>query len=112
MPHKHYSAEVIESVIVESERGEIVEHFSGCAADVSSMRRWVRQFKVRGASAAGWLIAALYELYNRHLRIFELREKKLLEQLIRLLHEFPNYNGGSIFGAVNIILSTRNCGFL
>jgi len=112
MPHKHYSAEVIESVIAESESGRVVEQFSGCAADVSTMRRWIKQFNVRGNAAAGWLIAALFEVYDRHLRVFELQQKKLLNQLARLLCEFPNYSGGSIFGAVNIILTTRNCGFL
>ena len=112
MPHKHYSAEVIEAVIAESESGRVVEQFGGCAADVSTMRRWIKQFNVRGASAVGWMIAALFEVYERHLRVFELRQKKLLNQLARLLHEFPDYDGGSIFGTVNIILTTRNCGFL
>ena len=112
MPHKHYSAEVIESVIAESESGRVVEQFGGCAADVSTMRRWIKQFNVRGVSAVGWMIAALFEVYERHLRVFELRQKKLLNKLVRLLQEFPNYDGGSIFGTVNIILTTRNCGFL
>jgi len=111
-PHKHYSANVIESVITESASGKIVEKFGGCAADVSTMRRWIRQFNVRGAAAIGWLLSALFELYGQHLRSFELRQKKLLHQLARLLREFPNYSGGLIFGAVNIILTTRNCGFL
>jgi len=112
MAYKHYSAKVIESVITESESGRVVEQFSGCAADVSTMRRWIKQFNVRGAAAVGWLIAALFEVYDHHLRVFELQHKKLLKQLARLLREFPNFNGGSVFGAVNIILTTRNCGFL
>ena len=99
-------------MITESASGKIVEKFGGCAADVSTMRRWIRQFNVRGAAAIGWLLSALFELYGQHLRSFELRQKKLLHQLARLLREFPNYSGGLIFGAVNIILTTRNCGFL
>ena len=112
MPHKHYSAVVIESVISEAESGGVIEQFGGCAADVSTMRRWIKQFNVRGAAAVGWLISALFEVYERNLRVFELQQKTLLRLLARLLHEFPNYNGGSIFGTVNIILTTRNCGFL
>lgn len=111
MPYKHYKADVIESVISEYESGRIVEHLDGCAADVSTMRRWIRQFKIRGAAAVGWLLAALFELYNRYLSAVELQNKKLLELVSRLLQEFPN-PGGAIFGRVNIILTTRNCGFL
>jgi len=112
MPHKHYCADVIESVITESENGRSVEQFGSCAADASTMRRWIKQFNVRGTSAVGWLLSALFELYGQHLRVFELRHKKLLNQLARLLREFPNSNIGSVFSAVNIILTTRNCGFL
>jgi len=111
MPHKHYMTEVIEAVITESESGRIIERFDGCAADVSTMRRWVRQFKTRGAAAVGWLLSALFELYNRHLNAIKLQNKKLLELLTRLLQEFT-IPGGSLFGRVNIILTTRNCGFL
>jgi len=111
MPHKHYMTEVIEAVISESESGRIIERFDGCAADVSTMRRWIRQFKTRGAAAVGWLLSALFELYNRHLNAIKLQNKKLLELLTRLLREFP-IPGGSLFGRVNIILTTRNCGFL
>jgi len=111
MPHKHYMTEVIEAVVAESENGRIIERFDGCAADVSTMRRWVRQFKTRGAAAVGWLLSALFELYNRHLNAIKLQNKKLLELLTRLLQEFT-IPGGSLFGRVNIILTTRNCGFL
>lgn len=111
MPHKHYKTEVIETVISESESGRVIEHFSGCAADVTTMRRWVRQFKVRGAVAVGWVLAVLLELYNRHISTLKLQNKKLLELLSSLAHEFPGV-GTTTFGRVNIILTTRNRGFL
>ena len=46
MPYKHYKAEVIEKVIFEAEEKEVL---SDCPADDATMRRWVNQFKERGA---------------------------------------------------------------
>ena len=112
IPHKHYNCGVIGSVIAAAEARWIVEQSCICAADISTMRRWIRQFKVRGAVAVGWLLSILFEVFNTHIRAFELHKKKLLEQLSRLLREFKNIGGGSVLGTVNIILTTRNCGFL
>jgi transposase-like protein len=112
MPYKHYSTEVIERVIAESEDGGNVEKLGGCAADVSTMRRWVRQFKERGARAAGWLLSVLLKLYERQISLLELQNKTILKQLARLLREFPTFKTGGIIGKVNTILTTQNCGFL
>lgn len=111
MPHKHYKTEVIESVISESESGRVIEHFDGCNADVSTMRRWISQFKVRGTEAVGRLLTALFELYNRHINFLKLQNKKLLELLSSVVMEFPDVSAAT-FGVVNIILTSRNCGFL
>jgi hypothetical protein len=112
MPYKHYSAEVIECVIAESENGENVEKLGGCAADVSTMRRWVRQFTERGARAAGWLLSILLKLYERQISLLELRNKTILKQLARLLREFPTLKTGGVIGRANTVLTTQNCGFL
>jgi len=112
MPHKHYRAGVIEGVIAEHEGGKNVEHLGGCSADVSTMRRWIRQFRVRGALAAGWLISLLLTLHERHINFLELQNRTLLKQLVRLLREYPAPKGGGVIGRVNIILTTQNCGFL
>jgi len=109
MPHKHYEAVVIEAVITESEReGEPV--LSGCPADESTMRRWLRQFAERGARAVGWLGCVLCELYDRHVSALELQGKALLKQLARLLREIRPCGG--IIGGVNVILTRHNHGFL
>ena len=112
MPYKHYKAEVIESVISEYENGHNVEYLVGYTADVSTMRRWVRQFKERGVQAVGWLLSILLSLYNHRISMLKLQNRTLLKQLARLLCEFqlPKTNG--IIGRVNIILTTQNCGFL
>ena len=114
MPYKHYETEVIEGVIAESERGVNVEKSGGCAADASTMRRWVRQFKVRGAQAAGRLLSLLLDLYDRHVSMLKLQNRTLLKQLARLLREFPQPlpKNGSVIGKANSILTSKNCGFL
>jgi hypothetical protein len=112
MPHKHYKAEVIEGVIAESEEGKAIEHLGGYAADISTMRRWVRQFRVRGIRAVGWLISTLLTAYERHISSLKLRNITLQKQLARLLREFKAPESCGILGGVNIILTTQNCGFL
>jgi len=112
MPYKHYKASVIEWVITEHEDGRNVEHLEGCSADVSTMRRWVSQFKSRGARAAGWLISLLLTLYERHINFLEMQNRTLLKQLARLLREYPVPMSGGVIGRANIILTTQNCGFL
>ena len=111
-PYKHYKAEIIEAVIAEYESGLNIEHMDGCAADISTMRRWVRQFKERGARAVGWLLSILLSLYNRRISLLKLQNMALLRQLARLLCEFRLPKIGGIIGSVNIILKTQNCGFL
>jgi hypothetical protein len=109
MPHKHYKAEVIEKAIFEAEEKEVLSY---CSADDSTMRRWVNQFKERGSQAVGWLLSALFILYNRHISTVELHNKSLLEQLAVLLREYRIPWNGSIIGRVNIILTMYNYGFL
>ena len=112
MPYKHYKAEVIESVISEYENGNNVEYLIGYTADVSTMRRWVRQFKERGAQAVGWLLSTLLSLYNHRISMLKLQNMTLLKQLALLLCEFQLPKTSGIIGRVNIILTTQNCGFL
>ena len=112
LPYKHYKAEIIEAVINEHEAGRNIEDLDGCAADISTMRRWVRQFKERGAQAIGWLLSILLSLYNHRISLLKLQNKSLLKQLVRLLCEFRLPKTGGIIGRVNIILTTQNCGFL
>jgi hypothetical protein len=109
MPHKHYKAEVIEKVIFEVEENEVL---SDCPADGSTMRRWVNQFMERGTQAVGWLLSALFVLYNRHISAVELHNKSLLKQLVMLLREYRIPENGSIIGRANIILTMYNYGVL
>jgi len=95
MPYKHYEAAVIESVIMESEAERNVEMLSDCAADASTMRRWIKQFKECGARAVGLLLSVLFMVYEQHISILELHNKKLLKQLARLLQAYSVPASGS-----------------
>jgi hypothetical protein len=109
MPHKHYEAAVIEGVIMNYEDKEPL---SDCAADNSTMRRWINQFKERGARAVGWLLSALFTVYGRYISALEMQNRSLLKQLARLLSEYPVPEGGAIIGRANIVLTMYNYGFL
>jgi hypothetical protein len=137
MPYKHYKAEVIEDVIREAEeegndtwypdaqntgvrrrtsknpevnRG--TQKRSNCAADVSTMRRWIRQFRERGEQAVGWMLSALAAVYERYISAVELQNKKLLERLARLAGEVTSVRAGEVIGKVNYIITRHNYGFL
>jgi len=112
LPYKHYKAEIIETVINEYESGRNIEDLEGCAADISTMRRWVKQFKERGTHSVGWLLSVLLSLYNQRISLLKLQNMTLLKQLARLLYEYPDFKCNTVIGRVNIILTTQNCGFL
>jgi len=109
MPYKHYETAVIERAI---ERDEAKSGLSDCAADDSTIRRWINQFKERGVRAVGYLLSALFTIYERYLSIIELKGKELLKQLARLTREFSDPINESTLGKVNVILSHLNKGFL
>ena len=96
-------------MIFEAEGKEVL---SDCPADDATMRRWVNQFKERGAQAVGWLLSVLFTLYDRHISAVELHNKSLLKQLALLLREFRIPENGGIIGRANIILTMYNYGFL
>ena len=112
MPYKQYGSGVVERVIIAYESGTNIESLEGCPADISTMRRWIRQFDKRGTQAVGSLISILLKLYEEHVNIIELQGKTLLKKLERLLKEYPVLKNGSIIGRSNIVLTTQNSGFL
>jgi transposase-like protein len=111
-PYKHYKADVIERVIEKEEAGENVENKGGCAADASTMRRWVKQFKERGERAAGCLVSKLPIGHKAQVGSLDLSGMTPLQQLSRLLREYQMPERSGVIGNVNVILTTRNCGFL
>ena len=111
MPHKHYEASVIEAALAEAEeKGSY--NISSCHAWASTVRRWDKQFRERGADAAGWLLSILFTVYDRCISVIKLHEKWLLKQLAIIAKEFPAASGGGAIGRVNIVLTGHKCGFL
>jgi hypothetical protein len=70
MPHKHFSAQVIESALSQYEMGNGSTSSTECPASNSTIFRWVKQFAERGEQAMGWLLSALLisALYIRGIR--------------------------------------------
>jgi hypothetical protein len=111
MPYMHYQAGVIEAVIEENEESGGIK-VSGCAADNSTIWRWINRFKERGGRAVGSLLSILYAVYERHISALEIRNRGLLKQLTRLLREIPHAQTGGVIGRTNIILTRHGRGFL
>ena len=111
MPRKHFSAEVIESVLKQNEEG-LGLGSSDCPASNSTIYRWIGQFRERGAQAVGWLLSALLTVFERQVSALDLRNRGLLGQLGRLAREFPAPEGAGIIGSANIVLTMYNLGFL
>jgi len=110
-PYKQYSATVIERVILEHEtRGDIKT--SDCPANDSTIYRWIRQFKERGAQAVGWLLSILYTVYGQHISVIKVQQEGLLKQLDQLTQRLLTCNTVGIISRTNIILTKYNHGFV
>ena len=112
MSYKHYRADIIGGVIKESEAGAVIEHIAGCAADVSTMRRWVRQFRERKVRSVVNLLFTGAELLNVYDGMLNTYARTLLNKLTRLLHEYHASNSDGVVGGNDIVLTTQKCGFL
>jgi len=108
-PHKHYAADVIERVLKEADAGNNLENLGGCAADISTMRRWVRAWVVRVERAVIYLASNLATVRKAQI---DLHKFTPWQQLIRLLREFSVSERSGVLGRANTILTTHNCGFL
>jgi len=111
-PRKHYKSDVIERVIESAEAGDNLESLSVCAADISTMRRWVRGFKERVERVVSCLISGVPTLRNAYIGSYDFHSMTLMQQLSRLLSGYPARQSGGVIANVNIILTTHNCGFL
>ena len=111
MPQKHYEGAVIEAAISKAEEEESLR-LNESPADDSTVRRWINEFKERGARAVGWLRSKLFIAYGVHISTLEMQSKKLLKQLASLALKLHALGSGGVIGSVNIILTRYNAGFL
>jgi len=110
MPYKHYSAEVIESAINDTENGDFGR--SSCPADDSTVRRWINQFHDRAPAAIGYIQSILFDNYLITISSLEQQEKGLFFQLSRLIREFKLSESIGVIGRANFILTRYNSGLL
>jgi len=112
-PRKHYKADVIERVIKGAEAGDNIERSSMSAADISTMRRWVREWVDRAERAVSCLISKLPTARRKeYVGLHDFQYTTLLQQLALLLDEYSVQESGGVIDRANVILTTHNCGFL
>jgi len=119
MPYKRYSADVIESVLLNYEKNGTLEACV-CGAENSTFYRWIKYFGQRGECAANSLSAIFQERYDSGISLIKLIGKTLLERLATLLEamaakSFDDYcvSGRSgVISAANVILSRYGSGYI
>lgn len=109
-PYKHYSASDSEMSLRDIDNGIPVEQVE-TGASVSTVRRWVAEFREKSYQAAGALKALLFKLYNKAVNEIELYGLKLFETLERILKEFPEIKSNNlVIGDTNIWFTNNLAG--
>ncbi len=104
-PYKHYSACDAELVLLDQEDGIPAEEIE-TAASISTIRRWVKEFKHRGQQAAGALRSILYKYYGKFINELELACTKTFGMIERLLELLPQIESSHLaIGEANIWLT-------
>lgn len=116
IPRKRYAAAVVESAILSyEEKGGF--NSGDCPAEDKTMRDWRKQIAYRGRIALGKLSEILLKLYQMGISPIKLMELSIFRQLKVYVLEFKkqaglNLSGGTVLGAVNVILSTYSSGYI
>lgn len=103
-PRKHYSACDIELALMDAENGISVNEIE-TEASITTMERWIKEFRGKVNQAAGALRSLLYTIFNKTIGEFSLLGMQSFELLSRILEEFPTVkNSGLVIGESNIWL--------
>jgi len=109
-PYKHYSAADIEFVLRDVEEGTIYEQVEATAS-ISTVKRWVKEFKQRGCQAIGALRAILNNIFDKTINEVRLTGLKMFETLEYILDNFPKAESNSLsIGEANIWLTHYTSG--
>ncbi|AUS95457.1 DUF6431 domain-containing protein [Clostridium thermosuccinogenes] len=109
-PYKHYSACDSELVLRDQEDGIPLEEIE-TAASISTLRRWVEEFRQRGRQAAGALRAILYRYYGKFVNELEMIETKVFHMIERLLGLLPQIESSHLaIGETNMWLTNHLAG--
>ena len=105
-PHKHYSANEIESVIIQAETTCVYDIET--AVSTYTVRRWIKTVRDKVATSVSLLKSLLLEKELKIPNEIELGELSILEQ-IKLLaqHLGKVHNSGNLLGLADILTSNR-----
>jgi transposase-like protein len=109
-PRKHYSAPDIELTLRDVEDGIKIDEIE-VGPSISTMKRWVMEFKDKVNQAAGALKSMLYTYFNKVIGEITLFKLQSFELLSRILLEFPKIECSDIMiGEANIWLLRNEAG--
>lgn len=109
-PRKHYSACDIELTLKDAEEKVPVEEIE-TTASISTVKRWVAEFKKKAIEAAGILKSLLYRLFNKIIGEVSLFKLQPFELICRILEEYPMIEDSNlIIGEANIWLLKSEVG--
>jgi transposase-like protein len=103
-PYKHYSAVEIEKVVEHADSGVSAEQIE-TPAEISTVRRWVRNFRNKAKEAIGALKSIAYEIYGRSNKLLDKVNLSRLTMLKKALELFPEIDSAcNWWGRTNIWL--------
>lgn len=109
-PYKHYCAAGIEFTLRDIENGAAEEQ-ANTAASTSTVKRWVREFKINGTQAVAALRALLHNVFDETINEIKLTGLKTFEALDHILGVFPAIESNSLaIGDTNIWLTHHIAG--
>lgn len=110
-PYKHYSACDSELVLQDNEDGIPAQEIE-TAASISTIQRWISEFKHRGQQAVGALRSILYIYYRKSISDLELAGMKVLSMIERILDALPQTESSHLtIGETNMWLTNHMAGF-
>ena len=109
-PYKHYSACDSEMSLRDMEEGIPVEQVE-TAASVSTIQRWMAEFREKSSQAFGALKALLFRLYKKTVNELSLSGLRPFKMLERILEKFPEIKSNNlVIGETNMWLTNHLTG--
>jgi uncharacterized protein (DUF983 family) len=109
-PYKHYSACDTEMVLRDHEDGIPLDNIE-IAASISTVRRWVAEFRHRGRQVSGALRSILYRYYGKLVNELEVASTKVFHMIERVLEMLPEVESSHLaIGEANMWLTNHMAG--
>lgn len=94
-PYKHYSACDTEMALRDLEDGIAADKVE-TTASISTLKRWMAEFREKGNQAAGILRSLLFRLYHNTVSELVLDGLNIFTTLERILTEFPDVQSSNL----------------